>query len=194
MKKGLCTLVLVGLVALAACSQAPSQSAPKVTIATSLGDIVVELDAQQAPVTVDNFLRYVDAGFYDGTVFHRVIPNFMIQGGGFDTALKKKPGFDPIRNEAGNGLKNLRGTIAMARTSVVDSATSEFFINVVDNAFLDHQDETARGFGYAVFGRVVKGMEVVDSIVKVKTERRNMVFADLPVTTVTIDSVRRGGD
>lgn len=186
LKKILLTLFVLGMLAM------PALAMTTVTMTTSHGIIVLELDENKAPVTVENFLRYVDAGFYDGTVFHRVIPKFMAQGGGFDTELKKKPGNAPIRNEAGNGLKNLRGTIAMARTSVVDSATSEFFINVVDNGFLDHKDETPRGFGYAVFGRVIKGMEVVDSIVNTRTERRNMVFADLPVEMVIINSVRRG--
>jgi len=186
LKKIFLTTFMLGMLAV------PSLATTTVTMTTNRGVIVLELDEEKAPVTVENFLRYVDTGFYDGTIFHRVIPKFMAQGGGFDTALKKKPGNAAIRNEAGNGLKNLRGTIAMARTSVVDSATSEFFINVADNGFLDHQDETPRGFGYAVFGRVVKGMEVVDSIVTTKTERRNMVFADLPVEMVVINSVRRG--
>lgn len=183
--------VLLLSAVLVACSQAPIAKQHKVVMQTSLGRIVLELDAAKAPVSVANFLRYVDAGFYDGTLFHRVIPGFMIQGGGFTSNLKKKPGFEPIHNEAGNGLRNLRGTIAMARTSAVDSATSEFFINVVDNAFLDHRDETSAGYGYAVFGRVVEGMDVVDRIVSVKTEQRNMVFANLPLENVSIDSLRR---
>jgi len=180
-------------VVMVACTQAPVNTKHKVIMQTSLGRIVLELDAEKAPVSAANFLRYVDAGFYDATLFHRVIPGFMIQGGGFTSTLKKKPGFEPIRNEAGNGLRNLRGTLAMARTSVVDSATSEFFINVVDNGFLDHRDETAAGYGYAVFGKVVEGMDVVDRIVNVKTERRNMVFANLPLDNVSIDSIRREG-
>jgi cyclophilin family peptidyl-prolyl cis-trans isomerase len=183
--------ILILSIALSACTQATVNSQNKVIMQTSLGRIVLELDAQKAPKSVANFMRYVDDGFYDGTVFHRVIPGFMIQGGGFTADLKKKPGYDPLQNEAGNGLRNLRGTISMARTNVVNSATSEFFINVVDNAFLDHRDETAQGFGYAVFGKVIEGMDVVDRIVSVKTERRNMVFADLPVDKVIIESVRR---
>src|SRR3972149_3391924 len=135
---------------------------PMVVMKTSMGTIKIELDEAKAPVTVKNFLAYVDEGFYDGTIFHRVIDGFMVQGGGFTADMTQKPTKPAIKNEAGNGLKNLRGTIVMARTSVVDSATAQFFINVVDNAFLDHRDETPGGFGYAVFGRVVEGMDVVD--------------------------------
>ena len=139
------------------------------TIETSLGDIELELDAAKAPVTVSNFVAYAKSGHYEGTVFHRVIDGFMIQGGGFTKDMNQKETREPIRNEAMNGLKNLRGTIAMARTMVVDSATSQFFINLVDNAFLDFQNPTPQGFGYAVFGKVVDGMDVVDQIAKVKT-------------------------
>ena len=128
-----------------------------VVISTNYGDITVELDAAKAPITVKNFLAYVDAKFYDGTIFHRVIKNFMIQGGGFDPNMRQKQTNAPIKNEAGNGLKNTRGTIAMARTSVIDSATAQFFINTVDNAFLDHRDESMQGFGYPVFGKVTVG-------------------------------------
>ena len=161
----------------------------RVVIETSKGSIVAELDAQKAPVTVENFLSYAKDGYYGGTVFHRVIDGFMIQGGGMTESLSPKPAKAPIRNEAGNGLKNLRGTLAMARTNVVDSATAQFFINLVDNDFLDHKDETAQGFGYAVFGKVVQGMEVVDAIGKVKTGRVKM-FSDVPLETVTIKSVK----
>ncbi len=142
---------------------------PKVIFETTMGNIVVELYPDKAPVSVENFITYVDSGFYDGTIFHRVIDNFMIQGGGFDKDLNRKETREPIVNEATNGLKNYRGTIAYARTNIINSATSQFFINVVDNHFLDNRDETQQGYGYAVFGKVVEGMDVVDKIKKVKT-------------------------
>ena len=136
---------------------------------TSMGTITLALDDAKAPETVKNFVRYAKEGHYDGTIFHRVIDGFMIQGGGFTKDMNQKETHEPIRNEAMNGLKNERGTIAMARTMVVDSATSQFFINLVDNGFLDFQSPTPQGFGYAVFGRVTDGMDVVDKIAKVKT-------------------------
>ena len=141
----------------------------KVAMETSMGTISLELDDGKAPATVANFVEYAKAGHYDGTIFHRVIDGFMIQGGGFTKDMNQKPTRDPIRNEAMNGLKNARGTIAMARTMVVDSATSQFFINLVDNDFLDFQAPTPQGFGYAVFGKVTDGMSVVDKIAKVRT-------------------------
>lgn len=141
----------------------------KAMIDTSMGTITLELNEDKAPETVRNFVRYAEEGHYDGTIFHRVIDGFMIQGGGFTKSMDQKPTHEPIRNEAMNGLKNERGTIAMARTMVVDSATSQFFINLVDNAFLDFSSPTPQGFGYAVFGKVIDGMNVVDSIAKVKT-------------------------
>ena len=141
----------------------------KVTMETSMGTISLELNDEKAPETVANFVGYAKAGHYDGTIFHRVIDGFMIQGGGFTKDMNQKPTREPIRNEAMNGLKNRRGTIAMARTMVVDSATSQFFINLVDNDFLDFQSPTPQGFGYAVFGQVVDGLEVVDKIAKVRT-------------------------
>jgi len=141
----------------------------KAVMETSMGTITLELDEAKAPATVRNFAEYAKSGHYDGTVFHRVIDGFMIQGGGFTKSMDQKPTREPIRNEAMNGLKNLRGTIAMARTMVVDSATSQFFINLVDNGFLDFSAPTAQGFGYAVFGKVTDGMDVVDAIAKVKT-------------------------
>ena len=141
----------------------------KATMETSMGTITLELDDAKAPETVANFVQYAKDGHYDGTIFHRVIDGFMIQGGGFTKDMNQRETREPIRNEAMNGLKNLRGTIAMARTMVVDSATSQFFINLVDNSFLDFQNPTPQGFGYAVFGKVVDGMEVVDQIAKVKT-------------------------
>ena len=139
------------------------------TIKTSKGDIQIELFEKESPETVKNFLAYVKDGFYKDTIFHRVIPGFMIQGGGFDTDFNQKPTKAPVKNEAANQLSNKRGTLAMARTMVVDSATSQFFINLVNNDFLDFTAPTQRGFGYAVFGKVVDGMEVVDAIAKVKT-------------------------
>jgi cyclophilin family peptidyl-prolyl cis-trans isomerase len=159
---------------------------PKVILETSMGKIVLELNSQKAPVSVENFLAYVKAGFYDGTLFHRVIKGFMIQGGGYDKDLREKTTRAAIVNEAGNGLKNTRGTIAYARTNVVNSATSQFFINHADNAFLDHQNETDRGFGYAVFGKVVKGMDVVDKIASVGTGTAENGMGDVPVTPVVI--------
>ena len=162
---------------------------PMVRIKTSLGEMVVELDADRAPKTVENFLAYVRGGHYDGTIFHRVIDGFMIQGGGFNTDFDQKPTQDPIENEADNGLRNDRGTIAMARTSDPHSATAQFFINVVDNDFLNHTGKNPRGWGYAVFGRVVEGMETVDAIRQVPTGQRPP-FKDVPKDTVTIESVR----
>jgi peptidyl-prolyl cis-trans isomerase B (cyclophilin B) len=141
----------------------------KATIETSMGSITVELDDEKAPITVKNFLDYAASGHYDGTIFHRVIDGFMIQGGGFTKAMDQKPTKDPIKNEAANGLTNKRGTIAMARTMVVDSATSQFFINLVDNDFLNFRAPTPQYYGYAVFGKVTDGMDVVDKIAKVKT-------------------------
>jgi len=163
---------------------------PVVLMETSAGNIKIELDQKNAPVSVNNFLSYVDDKFYDGTIFHRVISNFMIQGGGFTPDMQQKPTKAQIKNEAGNGLKNKRGTISMARTMVVDSATAQFFINVVDNDFLDHRDTSPQGFGYAVFGKVLEGMDVVDKIKGVKTGTK-MGFGDVPVETVVIKSVRR---
>jgi peptidyl-prolyl cis-trans isomerase A (cyclophilin A) len=172
------------LLAAAACSLALPAWAQKVRLATSAGDIVVELDAEKAPKTVANFLQYVKAGHYDGTVFHRVIESFMIQGGGYKADLSEKPTKPPIALESRNGLANVRGSIAMARTGVPDSATSQFFINVVDNAMLD-QPNARDGNGYAVFGKVVEGMDVVDKI-RVTPTKAQGVHQNLPVTPVTI--------
>ena len=141
----------------------------KAIVETSMGTITLELNEEKAPVTVANFVAYATSGHYDGTIFHRVIDGFLIQGGGFTKELNQKPTRAPIRNEAMNGLKNVRGSIAMARTNVVDSATSQFFINLVDNEFLNFTSPTPQGFGYAVFGKVTDGMEVVDAIAKVRT-------------------------
>jgi cyclophilin family peptidyl-prolyl cis-trans isomerase len=154
---------------------------------TSKGTFKVQLFDKQAPVSVENLLRYVDEGFFDGTIFHRVIPGFMIQGGGLTADMKDKKGHEPIKNEATNGLKNKRGTLAMARTNDINSATSQFFINLVDNDFLDNK---AGNYGYAVFGRVDSGMEVVDAIAAVNTGSKGR-YQDVPTETVTIESARR---
>ena len=154
---------------------------------TSAGDIKIEMMEDEAPISVENFLKYVDDGFFDGTIFHRVIPGFMIQGGGFDPGMKEKKTRDPIKNEAKNGLKNLRGSLSMARTQEVDSATSQFFINLTDNDFLDHG---TRDFGYAVFARVVEGMDVVDKIAGVTTGNHGF-HQDVPKEPVTINKASR---
>ncbi len=176
----------VGLCASAAAAQEGKN--PVVLMSTSLGDIKIELNQEKAPVTVANFLSYVNDKFYDSTIFHRVIAGFMIQGGGFTADMSEKKTKPAIKNEAGNGLKNDVGTIAMARTNVVDSATAQFFINVKDNAFLNHTNETQQGFGYAVFGKVVEGLDVVRKIENVTTGR-SKGFTDVPVEAVVIKSV-----
>ena len=160
----------------------------KATMETSMGTITLELDDAKAPETVANFVQYAKDGHYDGTIFHRVIDGFMIQGGGFTKDMNQKETREPIRNEAMNGLKNLRGTIAMARTMVVDSATSQFFINLVDNDFLDFQSPTPQGFGYAVFGEVTDGMSVVDAIAKVKTGNTGP-YQNVPEEPIVIKKV-----
>ena len=163
---------------------------PKVLIKTTKGDITLELYPDKAPLSVQNFLSYVDEKFYDGTIFHRVMKDFMIQAGGLSSDLKAKPGKPPIKNEAANRLKNKRGTIALGRTSEVHSATCHFYINHADNSFLDHRNNTPEGFGYAVFGKVIKGMNVVDAIANVKTMVKYGA-ADVPRETITIISIRR---
>jgi len=162
----------------------------KVLMKTTKGDITIELYPEKATITVNNFLSYVDEKFYDGTIFHRVIKGFMIQGGGFTPDFQEKATKPPIKNEAGNGLKNKIGTIAMARTAVIDSATSQFFINHVNNSFLDHRDNSSEGFGYCVFGKVIEGMDVVDAIANAKTMTRSGQ-SDVPRETIEIISVRR---
>ncbi len=162
---------------------------PQLLMETSMGNLKIELFKDKAPITVRNFLSYVKEGFYDGTIFHRVISNFMIQGGGFDTSMVQKKTKFAIKNEATNGLSNKIGTLAMARTAVVDSATSQFFINVADNTFLDNRGKTADLFGYAVFGQVLEGMDVVDAIKAVKTGSKGG-HADVPLEPVVIKSIR----
>jgi len=163
---------------------------PRVLFETSLGNIVVELDAKAAPKTVANFLQYVRDKHYDGTIFHRVIPGFMAQGGGFDVSYTQKPTRAPVENEAANGLKNTRGTIAMARTGAPHSATSQFFINTVDNAFLDYKSPTPQGYGYTVFGKVIEGMDIVEKIEKTPTGSGGPFRSDVPRETVLIKQAR----
>ena len=163
---------------------------PNVVLSTSLGDFTIELDAEKAPKSVENFLEYVNSGHYEGTVFHRVIEGFMVQGGGYDTSLTKRPPREPIENEADNGLKNDRGTVAMARTSDINSATAQFFVNVVDNDFLNHRSKTPEGYGYAVFGKVVDGMDVVDAIKAVETGPKGVFAKDCPLEDVVISGAK----
>ena len=160
---------------------------PIVRFETSHGDFTVEVDEGSAPISAQNFLRYVDEGFYNGTIFHRVIPGFMVQGGGLTADMQNKKGHEPIKNEATNGLKNKRGTLAMARTNDINSATSQFFINLVDNEFLDHK---SGNYGYAVFGRIESGLDVVDEIAAVKTGRKGG-HENVPTESVVIESARR---
>jgi cyclophilin family peptidyl-prolyl cis-trans isomerase len=166
-----------------ALSSAPGN--PVAVISTTMGDFTVELYKDKAPVSVENFLRYVREGFYPGTIFHRVVRNFVIQGGGYTAGMQEKPTHEPIQNEATNGLRNVRGTLSMARTRVLRSATSQFYVNVADNAALDHRGYSPNDFGYAVFGRVLSGMEVVDKIAEVPTKSENPV-EPITITRVTI--------
>jgi cyclophilin family peptidyl-prolyl cis-trans isomerase len=182
------TLVLVFLVLQLMVSAAISGS--QVEIQTNMGTIRLELNDEKAPITVKNFLDYVDRGYYNGTIFHRVIDDFMIQGGGFDSHLERKKTAAAIKNEATNGLKNDKGTIAMARTGVVDSATSQFFINLSDNTFLNNRGTAAATYGYAVFGRVTEGMDVVEKIAKLKVGKKGS-FQNFPTKTVVIYSANR---
>ena len=161
------------------------QASPRVVLHTTLGKITIELDGAKAPVSTENFLSYVSSGHFDSTVFHRVIPGFMIQGGGFSQDMSQKPTAAPITNEAGNGLKNARGTVAMARTSDPHSATAQFFINLKDNDFLDHTAKTPQGWGYTVFGKVADGMGVVDTIAQVKTGAHGP-HRDVPADAIVI--------
>ncbi len=186
--------VLVAL-SVANCTSAEPGKEPNVAntvvlMKTSLGDVKIELWADKAPETVKNFLAYVDDKFYDGTIFHRVIPNFMIQGGGFTADMKQKATKAPVKNEAKTEVSNVRGTLAMARTNNPDSATAQFFVNVVDNGFLDHKDDSVRGMGYCVFGKVIEGMDVVDKIKAVRTKTAGQ-FENVPVEPVVITSIAR---
>ncbi len=195
--------LLVGLMLLlstSACNRtvvetvAPSAPAPDIVMVemqTNKGVIQLELNRAMAPITVENFLSYVDEKFYDGTIFHRVIEKFMIQGGGFDQQLQHKATHPSIKNEASNGLKNSYGTISMARTGVVDSATGQFFINLVDNNNLDHWGTSPGAYGYAVFGKVTAGMDVVEKIGKIKTISKSSLFQSYPEEQIVIESVRR---
>jgi cyclophilin family peptidyl-prolyl cis-trans isomerase len=167
----------------------PEGDNPVVLMETSMGSIKIELFKEEAPISVKNFMDYVNENFYDGTIFHRVVPNFVIQGGGFTEDMTKKATHPPIKNEAGNGISNTRGTVAMARTPYINSATSQFFVNLKDNIALDHKDESSENYGYCVFGRVIDGMNVVDSISRVPRERRGQ-HNDVPVKPVIIKSVR----
>jgi peptidyl-prolyl cis-trans isomerase B (cyclophilin B) len=166
---------------------------PTVKIKTNKGDITAELYRDKAPASVDNFLTYVNEGFYNGTIFHRVIDGFMIQGGGFGQDMKKKPTHDSIKNEADNGVKNERGTLAMARTSDPNSATAQFFINHKDNDFLNHTSKDRRGWGYAVFGKVTDGMDVVDKIATMPTGPGGPFPKDVPASPVVIESIAVNG-
>jgi peptidyl-prolyl cis-trans isomerase A (cyclophilin A) len=197
-------LATVSLASLQGCDSGPEKAGapkaetkpagPAVVITTNKGTIEVELFPDKAPLSVKNFLDYVDAGHYNGTIFHRVIKDFMVQGGGFTPDGQQKPTKPPVKNEANNGLRNTRGTLAMARTAVVDSATSQFFINHADNAFLDFKNETPQGFGYCVFGKVTGGMDVVDAIATApKGGKGPGVFQDRPTEDVVIESIKRKG-
>lgn len=189
MKQLIALALGVSLAAAGSADDGEGTGNPRVLLETSKGNIVIELDAQKAPVSVENFLAYVESGFYDGTIFHRVIPGFMVQGGGFTADMKKKETRAPIKNEADNGLKNDRGTIAMARTMNPNSATAQFFINSVDNDRLNHTSKTTQGWGYAAFGRVVEGMDVVDAISGVATGVKNGM-GDVPNEPITIVSAK----
>jgi peptidyl-prolyl cis-trans isomerase A (cyclophilin A)/peptidyl-prolyl cis-trans isomerase B (cyclophilin B) len=167
-----------------------SAANPQVELKTNFGNITIELYPDKAPKTVENFVGYVKDGYYNGTIFHRVIPGFMIQGGGFDKSFKQKPTRPPVQNEAANGLKNEVGTVAMARTSDPHSASSQFFINVANNSFLNHTAPTAQGYGYTVFGRVTKGMDIVNKIAGTPTGSGGMFPADVPRQTVIIEEAK----
>jgi peptidyl-prolyl cis-trans isomerase A (cyclophilin A) len=181
-------MLLIGLFVASSALAAETKN-PTAVIETSLGNVKVELFEKEAPISVKNFLDYAKSGHYNGTIFHRVIPGFMIQGGGITTAMTPKETKAPIKNEAANGLKNERGTLAMARTMVVDSATSQFFINVAKNDFLNHKPGGPQSYGYAVFGKVIEGMDVVDKIATTQTGVKDG-FADVPVTPVVIKNVK----
>ena len=163
-----------------------SDTQTKVKLTTTLGEVVIQLNTEKAPISSANFLTYVNEGFYNGTIFHRIIPDFMAQGGGFDSSFNQKSGHAPIKNEANNGLKNTRGTLAMARTNDPDSATAQFFINYKDNSFLNHTSQTSSGWGYAVFGEVIEGMDVIDAMAKQATSNRGG-HENVPKTDIVIE-------
>ena len=183
-------ILIMGVIMVFATTIQANKTNPRIIMKTSMGDITVELYPDKAPISVNNFFSYVDERFYDGTIFHRVMKGFMIQGGGLTPEFRSKPTKSAIKNEAANGLKNKRGTISMARMPDPDSASSQFFINDVDNPGLDHSDNSPEGYGYTVFGKVVKGMDVVDAIADVKIMTRSG-RANVPRETITITSVRR---
>jgi peptidyl-prolyl cis-trans isomerase A (cyclophilin A) len=189
MLKRIVCLVLLGLCLAGSAFAAEAAKNPTLVLETNLGKIKIELFQKEAPISVKNFLDYAKSGFYDGTIFHRVIPGFMIQGGGFTADLSVKSTKPPIKNEATNGLKNDRGTLAMARTNVVDSASSQFFVNVANNDFLNHREGGPEAYGYAVFGKVISGMDVVDKIAATQTGMQKG-FSDVPVKPVIIKSVK----
>lgn len=189
MKKIISVILFTVMITAGASLSHAQTNTTKVLIDTSMGQIEAELYADKAPFTVNNFLEYVNSKFYDGLIFHRVIPGFMVQGGGMTSDMKEKETRSPIKIESDNGLKNTRGTLAMARTQVPDSATSQFFINLVDNPFLDFKAKTTAGYGYAVFGKVTKGMDVVDKIAKVQTGTKGF-HNDVPLTPIIIKSIR----
>ncbi len=184
MKKTFGFMCVLLLLSISLTAENNDKKNPMIIIKTNFGPIIVNLDEEKAPVTVKNFLSYIEESFYDSTLFHRVIQNFMIQGGGFSTNLVQKPTKLAIENEAANGLKNKRGTFAMARTNSINSATCQFFINLTDNDFLDHSDTTPKGYGYAVFGEVIMGMDVVDEIAAVPTGP-----GDVPTEKVIIETI-----
>jgi cyclophilin family peptidyl-prolyl cis-trans isomerase len=188
MRRTLLSILLTIPLLLSSLSMA--QDNPIVVMETNKGTITIELWADKAPISVENFLRHVDNNFYDGLVFHRVIPGFMVQGGGFSSEMVQKSTYEPIKNEASASVPNDRGTLAMARTNVVDSATAQFFVNLVDNDFLNHTNETPRGFGYAVFGEVIEGMDVVDAIAKVETDTIKGM-QNVPIESVIITTAKR---
>jgi len=190
LKKFFLIISILGVLMAFATTIQANKTSPKVIMKTSMGDITIELYPDKAPITVKNFFSYVDEKFFDGTIFHRVMKGFMIQGGGLTPDFNSKPEKPPIKNEAANKLKNKRGTIAMARMPDKDSATSQFFINHVDNPGLDHRDNTPEGYGYAVFGKVINGMDVVDAIANV-TIMTKSGRANVPRETITIISIRR---
>ena len=189
MTRYLALFVLLAFTAFAASAAEPAAGNPTVQFETSKGAFTIELFASEAPLSTANFLEYVRSGFYDGTIFHRIVPGFVIQGGGFTADMVQKDTRAPIKNEADNGLPNLRGTLSMARRQEPDSASSQFFVNLTDNAFLNHQAPTTSGWGYAVFGRVIAGMDVIDAIAQSPTGVAGGM-PDVPLTPVTVQSAR----